>query len=59
MDLFNGTVDGSVKWNEPRYIKAGELLLELVNMNAFQDGYLGMTYDEGRELFAQEKAAMY
>jgi raffinose/stachyose/melibiose transport system substrate-binding protein len=59
MDLFNGTVDGSVKWNEPRYIKAGELLLELVNMNAFQDGYLGMTYDEGRELFAQEKAAMF
>jgi raffinose/stachyose/melibiose transport system substrate-binding protein len=59
MDLFNGTVDGSRNWNDPAYITAGQNLLELVTLGAFQDGYLGMTYDEGRELFAQEKAAMF
>jgi raffinose/stachyose/melibiose transport system substrate-binding protein len=59
MNLFNGTVDGSKAWNDPDYIKAGTLLLELVNAKAFPDGYLGMTNDEGRDLFAQEKTAMY
>jgi len=59
MDLFNGTVDKTIDWNDPRYIEAGELLNELVSINAFQDGYLGMTYDEGRDLFVQEKAAMF
>lgn len=59
IDLFNGTVDGTKNWNDSAYIEAGELMKELVNMDAFQDGYLGMTNDEGRDLFAQEKAAMY
>lgn len=59
MDLFNGTVDKSKAWNDPSYMKAGKLLNELVNMKAFQDGYLGMTYDQGRDLFSQEKAAMF
>jgi raffinose/stachyose/melibiose transport system substrate-binding protein len=59
LPLFNGTVDGNRKWNDPDYIKAGELLVELVNLGSFPPGYLGMTHDEGRELFAQEKAAMY
>ncbi|MDR1539106.1 MAG: extracellular solute-binding protein [Clostridiales bacterium] len=59
ISLFNGTVDGSLRWDDPRYIAAGENLLELVNLGAFPDGYLGMTNDEGRDVFAQEKAAMY
>jgi len=59
IDLFNGTVSGSRAWNDPQYIEAGKLMLELVNIGAFQDGYLGMSYDEGRDLFAREKAAMY
>jgi len=59
MSLFNGTVDGSRKWNDPSYVEAGQMLSDLVNMGAFPDGYLGMTNDEGRDLFIQEKAAMY
>jgi raffinose/stachyose/melibiose transport system substrate-binding protein len=35
------------------------LLQELANAKVFPDGFLGMTNDEGRDLFAQEKAAMY
>ena len=59
MDLFNGTVSGSRAWNDPQYVEAGRLLIELVNIGAFQDGYLGMSYDEGRDIFARERAAMY
>ncbi len=59
IDLFNGTVDGSLPWNDSAYVQAGENLLQLVEAGAFPDGYLGMTNDEGRELFLQEKAAMY
>jgi len=59
MDLFNGTVAKTKAWNDPSYVKAAKLLGELVAMKAFQDGYLGMTYDQGRELFTQEKAAMF
>ena len=59
IDLFNGTIDGSRKWNDEKYIEAGNLLKGLADMKAFQDGFLGMTNDEGRELFMQEKAAMY
>ncbi len=59
MKLFNGTVDSSLKWNDDSYVQAGELLSELVEIGAFPDGFLGMTNDEGRDLFIQEKAAMY
>ena len=59
MDLFNGTVNGSRTWNDPRYVESGRLMIELVNMGAFQDGYLGMSYDEGKDLFVRERAAMY
>ncbi|MDR2567469.1 MAG: extracellular solute-binding protein [Bifidobacteriaceae bacterium] len=57
--LYDGTVDGSRKWNDPSYVEAGQMLLDLANMGAFPDGYLGMSNDEGRDLFIQEKAAMY
>jgi ABC-type sugar transport system, periplasmic component len=59
MDLYNGTVDASRAWNDPDYVKAGTMLSDLVKMGAFQKGFLGMTNDEGRDLFTQEKAAMY
>jgi raffinose/stachyose/melibiose transport system substrate-binding protein len=59
MSLFDGTVDGTRKWNDAAYVEAGQMLNELEAMGAFPAGYLGMTNDEGRDLFIQEKAAMY
>jgi len=59
IDLFNGTKDASRAWNDPSYKKAGQLLGDLASAKYFQDGFLGMTYDEGRALFANEKAAMF
>ncbi len=59
IDLYNGTVDGTAAWNDARYVEAGNKLAELVNMGAFPDGFLGMTNDEGRNLFTQGETAMY
>lgn len=59
MDLYNGTVDGTRAWNDADYVAAGELFGDLAAMGAFQEGHLGMSNDEGRNLFTQEKAAMY
>ena len=57
--LFDETVALTAKWNDPRYVAAGEKLKDLQGLGAFPDGYLGMTNDEGRDLFASGKAAMY
>ena len=58
-ELFDGTVDGSRKWNDEKYVQAGEKLKELVELGAFPEGYLGMTNDEGRSLFTAGECAMY
>lgn len=58
-ELFDGTVDGSRKWNDEKYVEAGEKLKELVELGAFPEGYLGMTNDEGRNLFTAGECAMY
>jgi raffinose/stachyose/melibiose transport system substrate-binding protein len=57
--LFDETVALTAKWNDPRYVAAGEKLKELQTLGAFPDGYLGMTNDEGRDLFTSGKTAMY
>lgn len=59
MNLFENTISGKTKWNDQAYVNAANRLKELTELGAFPDGYLGMTNDEGRNLFTEEKAAMY
>ena len=59
VDLYKKICDGTTKWDDPRFIEAGTLLANLVKNNTFQKGFLGMSNDEGRDLFKNEKAAMY
>ncbi|VBB05714.1 Hypothetical protein LUCI_0925 [Lucifera butyrica] len=59
MDLYDQVAAKTKPWNDPQLIEAGDRLAELVNLRAFPKGFLSMTADEGRNLFAQEKAAMY
>jgi len=59
IDLFNGTVDGTLDWNDPAWVEAGSMFQELVDRGAFPEGFLGMSYDEGRLVFGQEEAAMF
>lgn len=57
--LFDGIVDGDIPWNSPESVTAGDMLVELHELDAFPAGYLGMTNDEGRDLFTSGETAMY
>jgi len=59
VDLYKKICDGATKWNDPRFTEAATLLANLVKNNTFQKGFLGMSMNEGRDLFKNEKAAMY
>lgn len=58
-DLATSIVEGTTTWDDPRFVRTGELLSELVKADAFPEGFLGLSYDEGRSLFTSGKAAMY
>lgn len=58
-DLFNKISSGKTTWDEARFVQAAQIFQSLVTKGYFQPGFLGMTNDEGRDLFKNEKAAMY
>ncbi len=45
-------------FNDPAFVKAGEMLVQLVKMGAFQDGFLGATYNDEAALVGNGVAAM-
>ncbi|MFW6237622.1 MAG: ABC transporter substrate-binding protein, partial [Halanaerobiales bacterium] len=52
--------ENGTKFNDPEFIKAGQMLQDLVEMDAFNKGFNGMEYDSGeaRMLIYSDKAAM-
>ncbi len=58
-ELYEGLVAGTTTWSDSRIVEAGERLQELVEIGTFPEGFLGISYDEGRDMFTSEKAAMY
>ncbi len=58
-DLFNKISNGETTWDEERFVKAGEVFQDMVNKGYFQQGFLGMSQDQGRDMFRNEQAAMY
>lgn len=59
MDLFEEIQTGDAAWDDPRYIKSGELLQQLVAEGAFPENFSGLAYEEGTPMFTSGKAAMY
>lgn len=59
MELFEGIQTGEVSWDDPRYVKSGQLLQELVDAGAFPENFSGLAYEEGTPMFTSGKAAMY
>jgi raffinose/stachyose/melibiose transport system substrate-binding protein len=45
-------------FEDPCFVQAGQALRELVNLKAFNDGANALSYDDARQLFVHEKAAM-
>jgi ABC-type sugar transport system, periplasmic component len=59
MKIYNGLLDGSVKWNNPTHIEAGQEVQNMVKKGFFQDGFLGMKSANSTQLFKDGKTAMY
>ena len=56
-DLFLESMNNG-GWGRPEYIKSGEQMLELVNLDPFQDGYLAATWPDQAGMFGDGKCAM-
>lgn len=59
-ELFQDTFSGknALGFEDPAFVKAGEMLRDLAALKPFQDGFLGATYDDEATLVANGKAAM-
>lgn len=59
IEVYEGLLDGSVKWNNDTHVKAGETVQGIVNKGYLQEGFLGMTSEEGKQIMKDGKTAMY
>lgn len=55
---FDDAYSGKGGFNSPAFVKAGERLKELVDLQPFQPGFLGANYNDEAALVANGKAAM-
>lgn len=55
---FDAVANGTGKWTDPAFIQASDELVKLINMQPFQDGFLGATHDEMQATFGNGEAAM-
>ncbi|MDK2981077.1 MAG: raffinose/stachyose/melibiose transport system substrate-binding protein [Chloroflexota bacterium] len=55
---FNAAADRSGAFTDPAFVQAGDELQKLIDMEPFQDGYLGATHDEMQATFGNGNAAM-
>lgn len=56
--IINATKGTGKGFNDPAFLKAGDMLVELVKLGAFQDGFLGATYADEAALVGNGVAAM-
>lgn len=57
-DAYNGLFDGSTTWTDT-FTEPFKAYQELVELGAFSESVLGISYDEAREEFLSGSAAMY
>ncbi|MNO32092.1 Multiple sugar-binding protein precursor [compost metagenome] len=58
-DTLKKATDGSGSFDDPGLIQAAAEVQTLVDMNAFNKGFNGLSNDEGKSEFVSERAAMY
>ncbi|NLM27866.1 MAG: extracellular solute-binding protein [Clostridiaceae bacterium] len=56
---FDKVYNKTGTWLDPSFIKAGEIMYELAQMNAFPEGFNALDNDPSREMFLEGKAAMH
>jgi raffinose/stachyose/melibiose transport system substrate-binding protein len=59
-DIFQRALDKRTTFNDPAFIQAGNMLIDMVNKGWFPDGVNGINYDTGgsRMMFYTEQCAM-
>ena len=57
-DLLDQSIAMS-RFTDPRIVEAARLTQELVELDAFHDGFMGMSNEEAKAAFMAEKAAMF
>ncbi|MFQ3282783.1 ABC transporter substrate-binding protein [Reinekea sp.] len=58
-ETFNQVLDGQLSWNNKYYIRASELLLELADLQPFQENFENYTYTDASAYFGNHNAAMH
>lgn len=58
-ETMKKAIDGSGTFEDPALIQAAAEIQRLVDMNAFNKGFNGLSNDEGKSEFMNEKTAMY
>jgi len=60
-DAFRKTINRApgYSFTDEHWVRAGYLFKELVDLGAFQEGFIGASYDEAQSLFFTGKAAMW
>ncbi|MEM4180942.1 MAG: extracellular solute-binding protein [Nitrososphaerota archaeon] len=60
-EAFRRTINRApgYSFTDEHWVKAGYLFKEIVDMGAFQEGFIGASYDEAQSLFFTGKAAMW
>jgi raffinose/stachyose/melibiose transport system substrate-binding protein len=58
-DSLNKAIDRSGSFEDPSLVQAAEEIVNLVDMNAFNKGFNGLSNDEGKSEFMNGQAAMY
>ncbi len=57
-ELCNDALAGKAPYDGPEFLKAADKLKELVDLDAFNNGYMGMNYDEILALFTNGQIPM-
>lgn len=58
-ETLKNAINGSGSFDDPGLIQAATDIQMLVDMNAFNKGFNGLSHDEGKSEFMNNKAAMY
>lgn len=58
-ELFQSICDGSEKWNNETNIKAAEEVKKMADQEYFNNGFIGTSPEEAREIFTSGKSAMW
>lgn len=58
-ELFNDILADQASFDNPAYVRAGEELQRLAELDPFQPGYLGAKYNEAANVFGNHQAAIH